>query len=215
MTCASCGLRKGHRSCPALGELICSACCGAKRGRTIRCPSNCEYLAAAVTHPASNVRRQQERDLAVLAPTIRHLTERHRQLFFLFQTSILGHRPQGTRPLVDADVAEATRAAAKTLETAAKGVIYEQLPDSLPAQRLARELLTRLEDVRGQGARVFDAEAALVLRAIAAGAGDTRRSTGNTTSPRAYLDLIGRVLGAQEVPGGAGPDPSTGSIIIP
>jgi hypothetical protein len=37
------------------------------------------------------VKRQQERDVAILLPTIRELTERQYQLFFLFQTTIARH----------------------------------------------------------------------------------------------------------------------------
>ena len=82
---------------------------GARRDRSARCaagpsgssrssvPADCAYLAAAREHPAAVVRRQQERDVARLLPTIRHLTERQHQLFFLFQTVITRHRPEDSR----------------------------------------------------------------------------------------------------------------------
>jgi len=43
-TCPSCDARKGKRSCPALGGLICPRCCGTKRILEIRCPPDCRYL---------------------------------------------------------------------------------------------------------------------------------------------------------------------------
>ena len=118
-------------------------CCATKRLVEIKCPSDCPYLASAREHPAAVVRRQQERDGAALLPTIRHLTERQYQLFFLFQTQVSRHKPEGFARLVDDDVAEAALACAATLETAARGVIYEHAPQSLPAQTLATELRPR------------------------------------------------------------------------
>src|SRR5919106_5282190 len=107
MLCGSCGRRKGRRQCPALGGTICPVCCGTKRLVEIRCPSDCGYLASAREHPAAVVRRQQERAVASLLPTIQHLTERQQQLFFLFQTVIARHKPEGFARVVDEDVAEA------------------------------------------------------------------------------------------------------------
>jgi signal transduction histidine kinase len=52
------------------------------------------------------VRRRQEDDVSRLLPTIRHLTERQYQLFFLFQTLIARPTPQGLTRLVDSDIAE-------------------------------------------------------------------------------------------------------------
>src|SRR2546430_11750708 len=46
-------------------------------------------------HPAAVVRRQQERDLATVVPTMARLTERQSQLFFILHTVISRHRPEG------------------------------------------------------------------------------------------------------------------------
>ncbi len=170
MLCPLCRTRKARRSCPALGQTICAVCCGTKRLTEIACPSDCVYLASAREHPAAVVRRQQERDVALLLPTIQHLSERQYQLFFLFQTAIARHKPEGFARLVDEDVAEAAAAMAATLETAARGVIYEHGTQSLVAQRLVTELKALLTELREQGAKVYDGETAIVLRAIEAGA---------------------------------------------
>jgi hypothetical protein len=142
----------------------------------------------ARAHPAAVVRRQQEQDVAAVLPAIRSLTERQHQLFFLFHTLIARHSPEGLSRLLDVDVAEAAEAAAATLETSARGVIYEHVAPSLPAQRLASELKAMLAEMRGAGATVYDREAALVLRAIQQGA---RQAWAH---PTAYLEMMGRLL---------------------
>ena len=92
------------------------------------------HLSAARAQPGGGRRRQQEADVARLLPTIQSLTERQHQLFFLFQSVIARHRPEGFARLVDSDVADAAAAVAATLETAARGVIYEHPPQS-PSRR--------------------------------------------------------------------------------
>ena len=213
MLCLSCGQRKGRRDCPALGQTICPVCCGTKRLVEIQCPSDCGYLASAREHPAAVVRRQQERDVAVLLPTIQHLSERQYQLFFLFQTLISRHVPEGFSRLVDDDVADAAGAFASTLETAARGVIYEHPPQSLVAQRLVGEMKTMLAQMKEQGATVYDREVAIVLRAIEQGARNIRKtSTGDTV----YQELVARLLQVNKGAAPAGPEPGpTSSLIIP
>src|SRR5687767_11858957 len=165
MTCPSCGQRKARRECPALAQTICTVCCATKRLVEIKCPGDCPHLAAAREHPAAVVKRQQERDVAMLLPTIRELTERQHQLFFLFHTAIARHTPDGFARVNDDDVADAAGALAATFETAARGVIYEHAPESMIASGLARDLRTMLEEMRTQGAKVYDHETAAVLRA--------------------------------------------------
>jgi hypothetical protein len=192
MACPVCDRRKARRACPALGQTICTVCCGTKRLIEISCPGDCVHLAAAREHPAAVVRRQQEQDVAVLLPTLRPLTERQHQLFFLFHSVIARHAPEGFARLNDDDVAQAAGAAAATLETAARGLIYEHAADSPTAQHLRGEFQAMLEEVRQHGTIVHDGEAALALRAIEAGAREARtRADG---SPTAYLSLMSRLL---------------------
>ena len=149
------------------------------------------YLASAREHPAAIVRRQQERDVAVLLPMIQHLTERQYQLFFVFQTVIARHKPEGFARLVDDDVADAAAALAATLETASRGVIYEHTTQSIVAQRLMTEMKALLAEMREQGATVYDGEAAIALRAIEQSARRARASGGGDS---AYLTLMSRLL---------------------
>lgn len=186
-------------------------CCGTKRLTEIQCPDDCVYLASAREHPAAVVKRQQEHDVAILLPTIQGLTERQYQLFFLFQSLIAKHTPEGFTRLRDDDVADAAASVAATLETSARGVIYEHAAQSLPAQRLAAEIKTMLAEMRQQGARVYDREAAIVLRAIEKGARDTRTVEPGDT---AYLALMARLL-QQNRGSASAPPQEPRSLIIP
>jgi hypothetical protein len=124
--------------------------------------------------------------------------------------------PDGFGRLNDTDVAEASAATAATLETSARGVIYEHSAASPIAQGLARALTAMLEEVRAQGTKVYDGEAAIALRAIEQGARETRRVAGE--DERAYLALVGRLLPAnraQERSPGAPQGAQPGSIILP
>jgi len=217
MACPLCQKRKEKRSCPALGRSICAVCCATKRLVEIDCPSDCPHLAASREHPAAIVRKQQEADVAALLPSMSGLTERQHQLFFLFQSVIAKSRPEGLARLTDDDVAAAATACAATIETAAKGVLYEHSPDSLPAQKLAGEIRALLAQLREHGATVYDREAAIALRAIEKGA----RELTNPENPIAYLSLMSRLLQVNKAASTADSTSEAttsarqGSIIIP
>lgn len=217
MRCPLCQSRPARRHCPALDREICPVCCGTKRRTEIRCPDTCPYLANAEAHPPVAVRRQQERDLAVLAPALTGLSEPQQQLFFLTLTLVA--RAAGETLALDsasdADVADAAGALAGTYETAAKGLIYEQRPGSLPAQRIAegiREVYDNLGRTRPSG---FAAEAARVLRRLEERVGEAHRA--GLDARRGFLDLAARVAGRFGPLDGEGPSeaPPSSSIIIP
>jgi hypothetical protein len=194
-----------------LHQNICTVCCATKRLSEIDCPPGCVHLISSRTHPSATALRQQEADVAVLLPSIRELTERQYQLFFLFQNVIAQTGPEGLSRVTDADVAEAAATVAGSLETAARGIIYEQSPQSPAARKLADGFKALMAQVREQGATVFDREAAITLRAIEQGArtvGGPQDSTGT-----AYLDLVARLLQVKR----AKPDRAqpASSIILP
>ncbi|MGH9253058.1 MAG: hypothetical protein ACRD3C_00650 [Vicinamibacterales bacterium] len=149
--------------------------------------------------------------MARLIPTIRNLTERQYQLFFLFHSVTARHRPDGLARLVDADIADAAAAMAATLETATRGVIYEHTPQSRPAQSLAAAMKELLNEIREQGAKVYDGEAAIALRAIEQGARTLRAPDEGET---AYVDLVGRLLQLDAVEATRQGDASS-SLILP
>ena len=211
MSCPLCHTRKPRRACPALHQTICPVCCGTKRLTEIQCPDDCVYLTSAREHPAAVVKRQQQHDVAILLPTLQGLSERQHQLFFLFQSLIARHTPEGFSRLLDDDVADATAAVAATLETAARGVIYDHAAQSRPAQRLASEMKAMLADLQQQGVKVYDREVAIVLRAIEKGARETRTIEPGDAS---YLTLMARLL-QRNKSGKESPAEPPPSLIIP
>jgi hypothetical protein len=212
MTCPSCGRRKGRRECPALRRSICTICCGTKRLVEIQCPDTCPHLVTAREHPAAVVKKQQERDVAVLLPTISHLTERQHQLFFLIHSVIARHKPDALSRLLDQDVAEAVSAVAATFETAGRGVLYEHSPASLPAQRLARDITSMFAEARAHGTRIYDGEAAIALRAIERGAREAQKQANDD---RAYISLVSRLLHVRNPPSTEETAKPASSLILP
>ena len=220
-TCPLCRRRRARRACPALGYQICAVCCGTKRLREIRCPSDCTYLVSAQTHPPAVVRRQQERDARFLLPIIDGLGRRQYQLFFVVQTTIHRLAETDEMPVNDDVVRDTAQALAATYETASKGIIYEHRPSSLPAERLARELKPLLEGKDGRGPVASERDLLEVLRRVERAATDARKTLDGGT--HAYLDLVGRVMrsssdGDTEDSDGTAPaktaDPAP-SVIIP
>ena len=220
-TCPLCRRRRARRACPALGYQICAVCCGTKRLREIRCPSDCTYLVSARTHPPAVVRRQQERDARFLLPIIDGLGRRQYQLFFVVQATIHRLAETDEMPVNDDVVRDTAQALAATYETASKGIIYEHRPSSLPAERLARELKPLLEGKDGRGPVASERDLLEVLRRVERAATDARKTLNGGT--HAYLDLVGRVMrsssdGDTEDSDGTAPaktaDPAP-SVIIP
>lgn len=216
MICPLCRSRSAKRQCPALGHDICPVCCGTKRLVEIRCPDTCGYLASARRHPPAQLQRERDRDVALLWPAIATLSERQSRFFFLFQSlaARLPHDP--LRPLRDEDVALAASALATTIEAASRGVIYEQSPESLPAQQLARAMKAAFDEIAAElgGPRTpVEKDAARALRSVEDAARRIGPITGDTT--RGYLALLERVL---EPPGqGDGPrdtEATSGSGLI-
>jgi len=216
MACPLCSTRPAKRRCPALNQAICPVCCGTKRLVEIRCPDDCVYLASARRHPAASVQRQHELDVALLLPAMTGFTDRQSRFFFLFQSIALRHPTDVLRPVVDADIAEAAAAAAATLETASRGVIYEQAPATLNAQELSTAFGRAFEEIvqQVQGPRTpLERDAARALRGIEEAARRVGAITGEART--GFLGLMRRVLGAQNAqPGEARQEPGQ-SIILP
>ncbi len=219
MVCKLCGQRKARRACPALHEDICSVCCGTKRETEIRCPSGCQYLATARAHPAAVTRRQQEEDLRVFLPAIRDLTERQGELLWPVAAFVRDYRGDGLLKTTDEDIEAAAAALAATHETAARGLIYEQRPGTLPAQRLAAEMTAFVSKIPGDRVSSFDRDLAAVFRAVERSAREARKALGGDG---AYQALLRRLLlparegSDQQPPAGglAGPH-DTSPLIIP
>jgi hypothetical protein len=170
MLCPVCHQRKAKRACPALGKQICAVCCGTKRLVEIACPADCGYLSTARTHPPAIIQRQQELDRAMLLPLLQDLSERQARLFLMFAGVTSRHRPEALQKLIDEDIAQAAGALASTLETAAKGIVYEHQPASLVAARLMLELKGVVDEVVKNAGSALERDAAIALRRVEHGA---------------------------------------------
>jgi hypothetical protein len=209
-TCPLCGARKARRACPAVQRDICAVCCGTKRLTEIACPSTCGYLQIARQHPPVAVRRRDQRELMFFASGLRGTSERQRTIFAFLQTAILKHAARAVPQIHDRDVAEAAGALAGTFETAAKGIIYEQQPASLPAQRLASDVRQQIEQTLHASERPLDRDLATALRRteMLAMQAATQLEGGET----AYLEFLNRRLSRHDEPE---PENSGPSLIIP
>ena len=192
MSCPLCHKRPTKRFCPAKGQEICTVCCATKRLVEIVCPEDCRYLNSAQRHPAAVVRRQIDHDLSLLMATVGRLSEPQLQLFFLVQTLVLAYKPEGLGRITDADVALATGALASSLETASKGVIFDEALTSIPAEGLRRALKPPLEEITKAGGARAEREVAIVLRSVERGAAHAGGHIPDGES--AYLELVGRVF---------------------
>jgi hypothetical protein len=211
MRCPLCQKRPAKRACPALQRDICPVCCATKRQVEISCPADCVYLEASHRHPAAVVKRQIDQDLGVLMATLGPISERQLQLFFILQTIILRHKPAGLAALADEDVAAAVGALATTLETASKGVIYDESSSSPIAEGLRRELKPVLDEITKSGGSRAERDVAALLRGIERGA----RHEGAPTRAAAtsYLELLTRVM--RHIPPVDAPPPSSPLIVTP
>jgi len=183
-------------------------CCGTKRQTQIRCPESCVYLSSARSHPPAAVRKQQDQDVAVLAPSLAGLSEARQQLF-LFTVSLIDRfKGEGFDAATDADVASAAAALAATYETASRGVIYEHRAETLAAQRMAGSLRGVFEELGRDRPSSFAADAAAALRQIEDRVRAVQRLS--TSDPRAFLGLAGRMAARFGPAGGADPSPGGG-----
>lgn len=215
--CPVCRERKPKRTCPALGQTICTVCCATKRLVEIACPADCVYLSSARSHPPAVVQRRQERDLAFLLPLVSDLTETQYRLVVLLQSVIVKYAEGAMPRIEDVDVAEAAAAAAATLETAGKGIIYEHQAVSVPAQRLTQELRTVLADLvarnPSQQGRV-ERDTAAALRRIERGARAAQAALPGDDAP-VYLGLLARVFASAQGAGtSSGLEPPQGNLIV-
>jgi hypothetical protein len=210
--CPLCGVRRARRGCPALGKQICAVCCGTKRLVQIQCPSDCTWLASARDHPAAAVVRRQQRDVGTLVQMMRDFNDRQSQILFLVASFLIAYEPPDFQSVIDHDVAEAAASLAATFETAARGVIYEHRPASLPAERLVTALKAVLAEAAQGASSSFDRDAAVVLRRLEEAIGEAR--TGDPANQRAFLELLARVIPKRdEVDKRGGPEPSR--LIVP
>ncbi|MGE5360199.1 MAG: hypothetical protein ACM3NQ_14375 [Bacteroidales bacterium] len=128
-------------------------------------------------------------------PTVRDLDAPQEELMSRLLMFLRNYRGDGLLRLADDDVQAAAAAMAVTFETAAKGLIYEERTNSLPAQRLIADLKAVVQQLTQDAAAkgsAFERNLAVVFRAIEKGARDARKSLPGGSF--AYLDLLRRLI---------------------
>jgi hypothetical protein len=160
------------------------------------------------------IQRQQELDRSMLLPLLQGLSERQARVFLMLAAVTSRHQADTLQKLVDDDIAQAAGALASTLETAAKGIVYEHRPASLVAARLMTELKSVVDEVVKNAGSALERDAAIALRRIehAAKMMVTVRPDANE-----FQQLLARVLtqppGAEQAP--EAPEAPASSLIIP
>ena len=214
--CPVCHQRKAKRACPALGKQICTVCCGTKRLVEINCPADCGYLTSARMNPPAVVRRQQELDRAMLLPLLQSLSERQARVFLMLAGVVARHQGELLHKLMDEDVAEAAAALASTFETAAKGIVYEHQPGSMPAARLMAELKTLVDEIAKTAGTSIERDAAIALRRLEHGARALASLKGGGRELQPLLQRVLAPAGPDTAASGAdAPSAPASSIIIP
>ena len=148
-------------------------------------------------------------DISLLMASLGRVGEQQLQLFFLLQTTILAHKPDGVGRLADSDVALAAGALAASLESSAKGVIYEESTSNPISEGLRKVLKTIVEEIAKSGGSRVEREIAEVLRGIERGANHVIPEAG--VQAASYLELVARVL-QKPAPGTA---PKASPLILP
>jgi hypothetical protein len=209
MLCPVCHTRKAKRLCPALGNQICAVCCGTKRLVDIACPTDCGYLSTARIHPPAIIQRQQDLDRAMLLPLLQGLSERQARLFLMLAAAASQFRPEALQKLIDDDIAQAAGALASTLETAAKGILYEHHPASPVAARLRTALKGVVDEIVKNAGSAVERDAAIALRRIEQAAKMMSAVRGDSSE---FQQLLVRVLappvGGEQQPVAPGSDAS-------
>jgi hypothetical protein len=140
--------------------------------------------------------RQQQHDLALFVEALRDFSRRQAQLFLAVNGVIARYEPPELQPIVDDDVVDAAAALAATLETAARGVIYEHRPPTLSAERLATAIREMLAEAGRGGGSAFERDAAVVLRRVEQTARAARAAAAGDA--RGYFKFLDRVLKKRE-----------------
>jgi len=214
--CWSCEKVKGKRVCPARGgALICSKCCGTKRGVEIQCPKDCPYLHGADPNWHSDT---QQKEHARFLSRFFSLNE-GQAIFVLFFHHLLFSARARWRGFTDEQISEVIASSRKTLETRSKGIVYNH-PASSPHIDAQVDWLVRMLTERSQfpsAPEASDDDVIAVLQAVGDAMSDHSRGPSAGTP---YLDVAEEVFRASleqapeiKLPGE--PDEPPTDLIVP
>jgi hypothetical protein len=201
--CPLCRARRGKRHCPAKGESICAHCCGTKRRVEIRCPDDCAYLDGSHAGAWEGRETEKRRDARRLAPHLQGLTEDQLQHLFRGVRAIVEMRRRGVLA-DDRLLGDALSTRRKTLETRARGVLYEHRAEDARAERVIAELDEVFLSEEGDVAAPSDGD----LLAVAVALDDCVASIlAEGGEPATFLDTAQRLVGEMGEPAPAADGP--------
>jgi hypothetical protein len=150
MPCSICQKRPPKRFCPALGEKICTICCGREREVTIDCPSDCSYLIAAHRYEAEHRKPLPSGEFPYRDVEIQpDFVYEHWPVVTNIAQTILGFQLQN-KELNDGAAYAAIEGLAETYRTLGTGIYYERPPDLPVARALYGLLAETLQNARKQ-----------------------------------------------------------------
>ena len=153
MICPLCRKRPAKRACPALGQDICTVCCATKRLVEIQCTDGLPLPRGRAA--ASRRGRASGRSITTSTRADGHASAASPSSSCSSSSCCSRwcsrYKPEGLARLVDADVALAAGALAGSLETASKGVIFEEATASLVAEGLRRAMKPVLDEITKNG----------------------------------------------------------------
>lgn len=208
--CPLCRERKGKRSCPAKGELICAHCCGTKRLVEIDCPPTCVYLTGAHAPGWEGRETERRRDARRVLPYIQELSESQARLFFLALVGVLAIRARRAE-LDDALLEKAVATLRRTVETRMRGVLYEHQAEDARAQGLVQDL-RQLFESKDEAGRVVAPDDRDLLPALAALESGLKQTLEEHEGATTFLDTTARLVGRMQAPA---PDAKPSLIVEP
>lgn len=162
----------------------------------IDCPLDCVYLTGEHAGAWDGRETERRRDMRRIAPCLEPLSEAQSRLFFLALVGVLGLKGR-QRDLGDALLLEAVSALRRTVETRAKGVLYEHQAEDARAQGLVFELgqLFAAKDEDGRPVAPDDRDLLATLTALENG---LAHAILEKAGPEAFLETAARLLGRMQ-----------------
>lgn len=115
--CVKCSKRKAKRYCPALGESICTLCCGVHRQREIHCPPMCSFLVKHKPYQEKRILEKRRSTHPSPPPTGTDILSDERMAWLVFNIEApIGQMAKRDASMTDGDVLSALDYARDKLE---------------------------------------------------------------------------------------------------
>lgn len=141
--CAKCKKRKAKRFCIALGESICSLCCGILREKEIYCPSHCTFLQRHKPYQEKRIIERKQK-----SPPSKALSEDERMAWLAFHIEapikVFAEREDS---FVDKDVLLALEYAKEKVERG-KRILFVPEEKTRPRNELGEAICENVEKCR-------------------------------------------------------------------